>query len=256
MARNKEATGFIIKIAVILSLVCAALVSVAAVGLKSIQDKNAALEKKLNIVSAAGIYKAGDDVDKLFADNIVSQAIDLKTGLPTDAVDVETFNAVKAAKDAKLGLSLSGDQDLAKIGSISKYEVVYFLKEGDKISKVILPVRGYGLWGTMYGFLALDKDGKTVKGLTFYDQKETPGLGAEIVNPKWQQLWVDKKPFDSANQPAIKLVKNVSTNPEVAAQQVDALAGATLTSRGVENMVNFWLGENGYKPFLTQFVTQ
>lgn len=248
MAKNKESTGFILTIAIVLSLVCATLVSLAAVGLKPIQDKNAALEKKLNILGAAGIYKAGDDVDKVFADNIVAIAIDLKTGQPTDAIDPATFNAVKAAKDPKTGMVLKDDP--AKIGGIAHYAVVYQLKEGDTVKKVILPIRGYGLWGTMFGFLAMNTDGKTIEGLTFYDQKETPGLGAEILNPSWQAKWVGKKPYAKGEKPDMQLVKTVSNNPETAQHQVDSLAGATLTSRGVQNTINFWLSQQGYGPYL------
>lgn len=254
MAKNKEATGYILKVAVILSLVCATLVSLAAVGLKPIQDANAAKERKLNILSAAGIYKAGDSIDELFEGNIVAQAINLKTGTVTDAIDVNTFNAVKAAKDPKTMVDLENDP--AKIGSITENAVIYQLKENGKLEKVILPIRGYGLWGTMYGFLAMSTDGKTIEGLSFYKHKETPGLGAEILNPTWQAEWVGKKAYDNNGKPSMALVKTVSPDANAAQHQVDALAGATLTSRGVENMINFWLSEQGYGPYLKKLATQ
>lgn len=253
MAKNKESTGFILKVAVILSLVCATLVSLAAVGLKPIQDANAAKERKLNILSAAGIYKKGENIDKLYEDNIVAQAIELKTGEPTDAIDANTFDAVKAAKDPKTAVAV--ENDIAKIGNNTKNAVVYQLKDGDKVSKVILPIRGYGLWGTMYGFLAMNTDGKTIEGLAFYDHKETPGLGAEILNPTWQAKWVGKEGYTNG-KPSMALVKTVSTNPDVAKHQVDSLAGATLTSRGVEYMINFWLSEQGYGPYLQKLANQ
>ncbi len=248
MAKNKESTGFILTIAIGLSLFCASLVSLAAVGLKPIQDRIAAQEKKKNILVAAGVYKEGEKIDDLFDKNMVAKAIVLKTGEETDAIDPLKFDAVKAAKDPKTGNSLTDDP--AKIGSIAKYAVVYQLKQGDQVKRVILPIHGYGLWGTMYGFLAMNTDGKTVEGITFYDQKETPGLGAEILNPKWQAKWVGKKPYGDNAKPNIQLVKTLNTNPEVAQHQVDSLAGATLTSRGVEKTINFWLGQQGYAPYL------
>ncbi len=250
MSVNKDSTAYIIKTAALMSFAAATVVSVAAVGLKPIQDANAAKEKKKNILIAAGVYEEGKSIDKLFDANISASTIELATGKPTDAVDAKTFNAIKAARDPKLGHSLSDDP--AKIGYISKYATVYQLKEGDKVTRVILPIRGYGLWGTMYGFLAMNMDGKTVEGITFYDQKETPGLGAEITNPAWQAKWVGKKPYGEGEKPAIRLVKNVSTNDKVAQQQVDSLAGATLTSRGVQKTINFWLGEQGYGSYLKQ----
>lgn len=253
MAKNKEATGYILKVAVILSLVCATLVSLAAVGLKPIQDANAAKERKLNILSAAGIYKDGDNVEELFKQNIVAKAINLKNGEPTDAIDVNTFNAVKAAKDPKTMVALADDP--AKIGSITENAVIYQLMKDGKVEKVILPIRGYGLWGTMYGFLAMNTDGKTIEGLSFYDHKETPGLGAEILNPSWQAKWVGKEGYANG-KPAMALVKTVSNNAETAKHQVDSLAGATLTSRGVEYMINFWLSEQGYGPYLKRLSQQ
>ncbi len=247
MSVNKDSTSYIIKVAALLSLAGASVVSIAAVGLKPIQDANAAKEKKKNILIAAGIYDEGGNINEIFEKNITAEAINLKTGDKTDAIDVASFNAVKAAKDPKMGRLLIDDP--AGIGSIANDAVVYHLKKGGKIDRVILPIRGYGLWGTMYGFLAVGSDGKTVKGLTFYDQKETPGLGAEITNPAWQAKWVGKQPF-SNGKPAIRLVKSVSTDPNVAQHQVDSLAGATLTSRGVEYTINFWLGKQGYGPYL------
>lgn len=249
MLKNKDSTIYILSVAILLSLVCATLVSIAAVGLKPTQDANAAKEKKINILVAAGIYKEGDDVNQLFNQNIVTETIELANGDETNAIDAQTFNAVKAAKDPQTGSTLTDDP--AKIGSIAKYAVVYQLKEGDQVKRVILPIRGYGLWGTMFGFLAMNTDGKTIEGLTFYDQKETPGLGAEIMNPNWQKIWIGKKPFgDSGDTPNIRLVKTVSTDAKVAEQQVDSLAGATLTSRGVQHTINFWLGKQGYGPYL------
>lgn len=254
MAKNKESTGFVVAVAVVLSLVCATLVSLAAISLKPIQDVNAAKEKKKNILMAAGIYQDGGDIEALFNDNIQVAAIEIPSGQPASDIDVTTFDAVKAAKDPKTGQSL--DQDPAKIGYIANHALVYQLVESGRVDKVILPIRGYGLWGTMYGFLAMNKDGQTIEGLTFYEHKETPGLGAEIANPDWQATWVGKQPYDANNIPQMRLVKSVSSDPKVAGHQVDTLAGATLTSRGVEATINFWLGERGYGPFLSQLASQ
>lgn len=248
MSTNKDSTAYIIKTAALMSLAAATVVSVAAVGLKPIQDANAAKEKKKNILIAAGVYDANKSIDEVFDANITASVINLETGEPTSDVDVNTFDAIKAAKDPSLGHSLSDDP--AKIGYIAKYATVYQLKDGDKVSRVILPVRGYGLWGTMYGFLAMNATGKTIEGITFYDQKETPGLGAEITNPTWQAKWTGKEPFSSDGEPKMALVKSMSSNAEAAKRQVDSLAGATLTSRGVENTINFWLGKQGYGPYL------
>lgn len=254
MAKNKESTGFILKIAVILSLACATLVSLAAVGLKPIQDKNAAKERKTNILIAAGVFDEGKKVDELFEEYMIPQAIELKTGESTDAIDVNNFNALKAAKDAKLGAKLTDDP--AKLGYQEKHQIVYQLKNGDTIKRVVLPIRGYGLWGTMRGFLALSGDGKTIENITFFDHKETPGLGGEIVNPDWQGKWSGKQAYSAEGVPAIALKKTLHPDPEISKHQVDSLAGATLTSRGVQNMINFWLSDQGYGPYLQKLANQ
>ena len=114
----------------------------------------------------------------------------------------------------------------------------------------MLPVNGYGLWSTLYGFLTLDTNTKTVKGLGFYSHAETPGLGGEVDNPKWKAQWNGKVVFDEDYQPNIRVEKSGNVKGE---NSVDALSGATITSRGVENLLHYWLGDHGYGPFLAQF---
>ncbi len=131
--------------------------------------------------------------------------------------------------------------------------LVYFIKEGEEINKIILPVYGKGLWSTMYAFLALDKDFKTVTGVTFYEHGETPGLGGEIENPRWNTLWKGKKAFDENNNVQLEIIKGVvDRNRPEANYQIDGLSGATITARGVDKMIKFWLGDYGYTPFLNK----
>jgi Na+-transporting NADH:ubiquinone oxidoreductase subunit C len=125
--------------------------------------------------------------------------------------------------------------------------VVYLVKEDNKVDKIVLPVYGKGLWSTMYGFMALDKDLKTVKGFTFYDHAETPGLGGEIDNPRWKNSWKEKQAFDEEGNVKIEVIKGqVDTSRPDAKYQIDGISGATLTARGVDHLVQFWLGDNGY----------
>ena len=108
----------------------------------------------------------------------------------------------------------------------------------------------------MYGFLALEADGKTVRGINFYDQAETPGLGGEVVNPKWRAIWKGKKVYNEQGVPVLGLIKgNVDPSKPGSEYQVDGLAGATLTSQGVSNLIKYWLGQNGFGPFLEKFKT-
>ena len=124
---------------------------------------------------------------------------------------------------------------------------VYLVRDdaGD-VSRIILPVHGSGLWDLMYGFLAVDADGQTVRELIYYQQKETPGLGGEVQNPAWQDKWDGKELYENG-EVAIRVVKNANpSNPHT----IDALSGATLTSNGVENTIRYWVGEQGFGQFL------
>ena len=119
-----------------------------------------------------------------------------------------------------------------------------------KVTAVILPVHGYGLWSTLYGYLAVKPDGREVQGLQFYDHAETPGLGGEVDNPRWRGLWPGKLLTDDGGELKIEVVKGAASDGPEGVHQVDGLAGATLTARGVNNLVRYWVSEDGFGPFL------
>jgi len=237
-------------VALALCLVCSILVSTAAVMLKPRQEANKALDKKRNILSIAGMMQPGVSIEESFA-KIEPRIVDMANGQFVDDMDPQKYDQRKAAKDTGLSVALSKDQDIASIRRQAKYATVYLVRKNDKLETIILPVHGYGLWSTMYGFVALAGDGKTVKGLGFYEHAETPGLGGEVDNPLWRAKWIGKEIYNPQGEVAIQLLKGgigpATSNPQY---KVDALAGATLTSRGVENLVHYWLGDNGFKPFL------
>ena len=157
----------------------------------------------------------------------------------------------------KLSDALSGANDIALIKRRERFTTVYMVEQDGQIEALILPVRGYGLWSTLHGFVALKSDLNTVVGLGFYQHAETPGLGGEVDNPKWKALWPGKTLFDDAGKPIIEIVKGgVDPSSAQAGHQVDALAGATLTSNGVDHLLQFWLGEQGFGPYLAKLRTQ
>lgn len=241
-----------IGVATLLCLVCSIIVSGAAIVLKPQQVANKLLDKKRNILLVAGISDESKTVDELFR-QIDTRVVDMSTGKFTDAVNAETFDQRKAANDAEYRVDLSKSQDIASIGAISKYGNVYLVRDGEAVSKIILPIRGYGLWSTMYGFIALEKDARTVSGITFYEHGETPGLGGEIENKKWQASWSGKLIADVQGNPELRLVKGgVTESMSNSEYKVDGLAGATLTSTGVSNLIRFWMGEDAFGPFLAR----
>ena len=181
-----------IGVATLLCLVCSIIVSGAATILKPQQVANKLLDKKKNILMVAGINDDSKTVAELFT-QIEPRIVNMSTGEFTDTLNVDLFDQRKAANDAEYRVKLDKAQDIASIGAISKYGNVYLVRDGEAVSKIILPISGYGLWSTMYGFIALESDARTVSGITFYEHGETPGLGGEIDNKKWQASWDGKK---------------------------------------------------------------
>jgi len=242
-----------IAIAVAICLVGAVFVSVSAVALKPLQVANKELDMKRNILSVVDLLEEGaspDEINEAFQ-QFETKIVDLETGDYVDDIDVVTYDQRKAAKEPAQHIMIDRADDLAKIKTRAKYAKVYLLKEDDAIQAVILPVHGYGLWSTMYGFLAVEGNGQTVIGINFYDQAETPGLGGEIVNPNWRALWKGKEIYNENGEPVLGLIKGtVDTSRDEAVNQVDGLAGATLTSVGVTNLVRYWMSSQGFSPYL------
>ncbi len=248
MASNNDSIKKTLGVVIGLSLVCSIIVSAAAVGLRDKQKENALLDRQSKIIEVSGITGTGT-VQELFAKNIEPRLVDFATG---DFVtgNAATYDQRKAAKDPKQSIKLTAEQDKAKIIRRANVGLVYLVKDGDKVTKVILPVHGTGLWSMMYAFVAIQTDGNTISAVTYYDQAETPGLGGEVENPAWRALFIGKKLFDDNNHPAIKIVKGGA--PAGSVHGVDGLSGATLTSNGVQNTFDFWLDKDGFGPFLAK----
>ena len=244
--KNMPVDG-IVKTAIVataLCFVCSMVVSFAAVNLKSIQEVNKAIDKQKNILQVAGVYHEGIDVNKTFS-SFQPLVVDLNSGKFTDKFDPSIFDDKKAAQDPLLSVSLENDP--ASIGRRTNYATIYLLKKDDgSLDKVILPIHGYGLWSTLYGFIALEDNLNDIFGLQFYQHAETPGLGAEVDNPKWKAQWKGKK----LNNENGELMIQVAKTQKYKDHHIDALAGATLTSNGVDNLVKFWMGKDGFQKFL------
>ncbi len=246
-------------VAVALCLVCSVVVAGAAVMLKPIQQTNQLLDRKRNILLVANLVTPGAaaaEIERLFRERVEVRMLDLDTGEYTDAVDPDTFDERAAARDPALSRAIPRSEDLAGIGRQARYQPIFLVSANDQLQTIILPVYGQGLWSTMYAFVALEPDGSTVKNLRFYEHGETPGLGGEIDNPRWLAQWPGREVFDDQGQVRIEVVKG-SVDPQSAnaVHQVDGLAGATLTARGVGQLLRFWLGDNGFGPYLARFHT-
>ncbi|HAU06382.1 MAG TPA: Na(+)-translocating NADH-quinone reductase subunit C [Gammaproteobacteria bacterium] len=238
-------------IATSLCLVCSILVAFTSVNLRPLQIANQQLDIKKNILAVAGKLHHDTDVDRAF-EQFEAKVVDLHSGQYID-IDPQQYDQYQAAKDPEQRITLSAQQDIANIRVKPKWATVYLLKNNHLVEQIILPVSGYGLWSTLYGFIALDADLSTIGGLRFYQHAETPGLGGEIDNPLWREKWQGKQAFDSEGQLKIKVMRGaVPTNAKEYSHQVDGISGATLTSQGVSNLVRFWLGQDGFGPYLSQ----
>ena len=242
-------------VALALCLVCSILVSTAAVKLQPLQQRNQELDRKKIILEVAGLLKPGVSIDKLFK-QVEPKVVDLSTGEYVDTMDPNQYDQRQAAKDPEMSVKIPPDRDIAQIRRRSKYAVVYLVKEEGQTKLILLPVHGYGLWSTMYAYIALKRDANTIFGLRFYEQGETAGLGAEIDNPRWRNNWTGKVVYGKAEKPQIRVIKGtVAPGDPEAKFKIDGLAGATLTANGVTNLIHYWLGPEGFGTYLKKFRT-
>ncbi len=258
---HKDSLKHTIIVALLLCVVCSVLVSGAAVVLKPLQTENKEYARNRDVLVAAGLYDPAKH-DKSYVEDTFKafsvKLVDLQTGSYLTAeeeqqlgIDPATYDQRRAAKDPALSERVPPKEDIAVIKRQAKYAMVYVLEKDGRIDRVVLPVHGYGLWSTLYGFLAVEGDGDTILGLTFYEHGETPGLGGEVDNPKWKAQWSGKSIYLPDHQVGITVTKGGAADLSDP-YEVDGLSGATLTSVGVDHLVKYWMGENGFSRYLAK----
>jgi Na+-transporting NADH:ubiquinone oxidoreductase subunit C len=249
----QRSATYVLLFATAVCVVCAIFVSSAAVALKDLQEFNANAYRQENVLLAAGLLKPDEEIDteelQRRFETIETHVVDLATGIDDPDADPLTFDMKKATADPSTSHPVPGNG--AGVSRIPNQALVYELRDDSgELEMVILPVFGKGLWSTLYGFLALDADLQTIRGITFYEHKETPGLGGEVDNPRWKGLWSGRKAFDVSGNVAIEVIKGPAGPVDEDPYRVDGLTGATITSRGVSNFVQFWLDSDGYGPYI------
>jgi Na+-transporting NADH:ubiquinone oxidoreductase subunit C len=223
--------------------------------LRARQEVNAELDRRKNVLAAAGALDPDEDVtretiEERFAAFQVA-AVDLRTGQEDPSFKVAGYDARRALGDP--ARSRPAPPNDAQIARVPNHLLVYKQRSAEgALELLVLPVEGKGLWSTMYGFLALGPDLQTIRGLTFYQHGETPGLGGEVDNPRWKALWTGRRAFDDRGTPVIEVTRGRAGPAATDPHRVDGLAGATITSRGVTEMLQFWLGPAGYGPYLQE----
>lgn len=249
----QHSTSYIVLFAAAVCAICSVLVSGSAVLLEERQQENVALDRQMKVLVVAGLMAEGEDisreeVEKRFEDNIVAEMVDLASGAVLEGEDTKKFDQRKAAKDP--ATSREAPPNGAKVRRIPNYGLVYRVVKDGRLESVIVPISGKGLWSTLYGYIALAADTQTVVGITFYEHGETPGLGGEVDNPRWKGLWKGRKVYDKKGRPLLNVKKGAAGPVDTDPYNVDGLSGATITSRGVGNLVRFWLGDDAFGPYL------
>lgn len=180
--------------------------------------------------------------------DVRARVVELETGAYVEGVDPGDVDAQRAAEDPERSVELPAERDLADIGRRANRAVVYEVERDGRLEVVILPVHGQGYVSTLRGFLALAGDGNTVVGLSFYEHGETPGLGAEIEADWFTEQFAGKKVRDEQREVRLGVADDEA--PPGSPHLVDGISGATVTSQGVTGLLRFWLGPDGFGPYL------
>ncbi len=222
---NKESNKYIFLYSIALVVLVAAVLAIASITLKPFQQKNVEVEKKQSILRS--VQKATDVKN---AKNKAQYIEDEYAKYITESIIVNSLGA-RVDGDA-FGVSL--EEEVAKPVADRKLPV-FVCTDDDGTKKYILPVRGTGLWGPLWGYVALQDDYSTICGVVFDHKGETPGLGAEISTSAFQEQFVGKQIFEASTFTSIKVVKGGGTQGKQ--HEVDAISGGTITSQGLEAML-------------------
>ncbi|MBD0349551.1 MAG: NADH:ubiquinone reductase (Na(+)-transporting) subunit C [Flavisolibacter sp.] len=221
---NQNSSSFTFIFASVMVVVVAVLLSLAAIGLGPYQERNVKVEKMQNILSSIGIKAEAKEAEKLFNQYLKEQVALNKKGEPVSGV-------------AAFDIDLKKELDKEKTGQADKQLFPLFVFNKDGNTFYVIPMRGKGLWGPIWGYVALDRDMNTIHGASFGHKGETPGLGAEIAEEPFQKQFVGKKILDdSGNFTSVRVIKGGATPEDM--HGVDAISGGTITSNGVTEMLH------------------
>jgi Na+-transporting NADH:ubiquinone oxidoreductase subunit C len=225
---NINSNTYVLGFATVVCVAVSTALALAATALKDLQAAAREFDRQKNVMIAAGLCTADDErpqaeLEKLYAERVGETVVDVEQGKVADGVTLQDVARFRS------------DQDR------NRYRVVAMTKDAaGAVEAYVLPVDGKGLWGGMFGYLALDGDKNHVRGVTFYQHVETPGLGGEVDNAKWKQQWVGKTVLDADGKLTSVTIKKGKVDPAVAAEQahfVDGMSGATITGKKVTEFV-------------------
>jgi len=256
MDRNRPAYTLIFTIVV--CAICSVFVAGAYELLGERQRADAAVFRMLDILRLTGLAEPDEALEK---DEIVArfgairpQAVDMRSRRIDPEVEARLYDQREAANDPTR--SREAPANAAGVRRIPDHAVVYERLDADgRVEQMLLPIHGQGYGGQIYGFLALDGDLNTVRDIVFYELEETPTLGGRITRSSWRGKWPGRKVYDESGAVALELVPDAPPAEEDP-YKVDAVSRATVTTTGVQNMLNFWMGPEAFGPFLADYREQ
>lgn len=229
MAINKDGNGYTFGFAIALVVVVGAALALISMGLKPMQEKNAIIKKKIDILSALLSSEEMNSINRKNAESEFDKYVNLD-----DAVVLDINGDVKEGVSA-FDVDIKKEYKDKNLKETDK-NFPLFIAEKDGKKSYIIPIVGKGLWGPIWGNICLDEDMRTIKGASFGHQGETPGLGAEIIQPFFINRWIGEEVANEEGDfQKFEIVKDGSG---AMPSKVDGITGGTITSKGVEEMVN------------------
>jgi len=247
---------YIVGFSLALCLVCSLAVSTTAVALKDRQAANALLDMQTQILRVSGMIEAdakpsAEEAAEMFK-TIKVMGFSPESGELLGDMPFDSKAIIKSSKAAATSTEAGSEAaERARVSRIPKELMILEVTDPENACFVFL-IWGNGLWSTMYGYIALETDLKTVKGIAFYEHGETAGLGGEIVNPTWVAQWPGKKVFDDSDKVILDVTKFGKVDDDT--YQVDGISGATITSVAVGATVQAWFDDEAFGKFLKKEV--
>lgn len=227
--------------------VCSLVVTTSVVLLRPYQAANQQREREARIAALVAGLPGVSDVPGAADTELDLRVVERETG--AYAPDLDATALLERPEGERERVALASGDDPAGVGAVPRHLVVYELRRGDGIETAILPIHGQGYQSTLRGYLAVAGDGDTVRGITFTEHGETPGLGAEVESAAWQARWAGRRIHGPDGEVRIRVVQE-PPGPAESPWAVQGLSGATVTSHGVSALVRFWVGPHGFGPYL------
>jgi len=218
----RQSNLYIVLYAAAITVVCGGALAFASISLRDKQQANIEHERKQNILATVIELKETDNVEELYANRIKEIVIDFQGNVNNvKASSIDIANEYKKKPEERL---------------LPVYEFRN-VDDSTKVDNAVMPVYGYGLWNYIWGFVALQSDLNTVQGVKFEHASETPGLGARITEVEIQARYKGKKVFEGEDLSSVVMMKGEGFDYTNEPHKVDGMSGATLTAKGVNNML-------------------